>query len=422
MISGESELHWSRPALMYLYMREFTLKEATPYPMSWFQQKGIELKHDWVSAIQRDQKYVHLASGDTLSYDRLLLALGSEPKPLQLSSDHCPDLPHPRIFGMYGLNDLERLQKLTPHLKRVTIVGSGLIGVELAEMMLHEGVTVDLISRSPAFSSHLLAPEEAQLITDRLRKAGVRLWLEEEINEIIDLTSQEETQRSKGQLRVSLKGGAQLESDLLLIAIGVTPAISKLKGIEDLCDRGLQIDECMKTRDPHLFAAGDCAERRHPLPPSSWRSISGSWYEAQMMGREAAYHIFKSLGGSRANEASTKPVFAPSPWYQSSSFLGIEYHEYGTCFSMDHSIPQDTSSLFWSSSDRICTLRVWHHNERVIGICCLGLRLYQPVCARWIKEFHGLKEVVSTLLDARFEPEFDHDLTHARDFLQDLIS
>ena len=392
---------------MYLYMDELTLNEVTPYSEDWFTRRRLTLVYDWVTDINREQCQVNLLKGAPIHYERLLIATGGTPRELPLPF---PLSDHSRLLTLYSLEDLQRLQELaTPH-QNVVIIGAGLIGIEWSEIMIKKGLGVHLVSLHSSVSAHILASEEAEKITNYLNQAGVKLCLNDEVCALV---------QEEHRLKVTLGSGMKLVADWVGVAIGTVPNIKTLRGVEELASTGIIVDETLTTADPYIFAAGDCAERMTPLPPWAHRSMSGTWYEAKAMGREAAHSIATSLSTVLPTSISVKA--SPQVWFNSAKFFDVEYQEYGltpnALTSHDH-----LTSLYWADPDQLKTVRLWFNDNHLVGICSLGVRLDHLVCELWIQKRVPREHVIDELLQARFETEFEHFLAKAKRRFKDLIS
>ena len=112
MISRESKLHWSRPALMYVYMGELSEQDIIPYPESWFLGKKIDLRLGNVLSINREKKTLTFDDQSTLSYDALLIATGSQPRSLEGVSFELDG-----VMGLYHLQDLAYLNGVSEQIQ-----------------------------------------------------------------------------------------------------------------------------------------------------------------------------------------------------------------------------------------------------------------------------------------------------------------
>lgn len=426
MISRESKLHWSRPALMYLYMRELRDQDVIPYPESWFAQKRIDLRQGNVVSIDKEAKLVVFDDQSTLTYDALLLAMGSEPRQLAKIDHQLPG-----VMGLYHLKDLAYLEKISDQVQRALIVGGGLIGVEFAEMLIHRGIEVDLVTQDALFAAHILPQEEAKLVTDHLAEHGVNLYLSDTVDDVL-MAETDQVEVNALRKQVLLKSGTSLNPDLIGVAIGVRPATQEILGIDDLVNIGVRVDLQLRSADPYIFAAGDCAERIlvSSLQPQSVDStippqeedrglLSGTWYEARSMGQTVGKSMVSAVSGIAMKEAGSVPsIYDPQPpaWFNSAKFFDIEHQVYGEVplINSKKSSQEEVESLLWIDEDRSKSLRLVYKNNIITGFCTLGLRLREEHCLQWIRDKKSLDEVLLVLQEIGFDAEFDSSLRKAQ--------
>ncbi|MFO1527267.1 MAG: FAD-dependent oxidoreductase, partial [Turneriella sp.] len=142
LISDEGEYFFSRPALMYVFMRQMQLKDTQPYEKSFWKKKKIELKRGTVTRIESSARLLHFSDRSTISYDRLVIATGSEPNKFGWPGQNLPG-----VQGFYSLQDLSSLERDVADVRHAVIVGGGLIGVEVAEMLHARGIAVTFLVR-----------------------------------------------------------------------------------------------------------------------------------------------------------------------------------------------------------------------------------------------------------------------------------
>src|SRR5690606_36982357 len=131
VVSGESDFFYSRTALMYIYMGHMKYEHTKPYE-DWFWKKNkIDLVRDWVEEVDGTQQILQLRSGKSLPYDTLIIATGSKPNSFQI-----PGIDAQGVQSLVSLQDLALMESNTKNIREAVIVGGGLIGVEMAEMLL----------------------------------------------------------------------------------------------------------------------------------------------------------------------------------------------------------------------------------------------------------------------------------------------
>ena len=154
IVSAETDYFFSRTALMYVYMGHMKFEHTKPYE-NWFWKKNrIELVKGFVKNIESNSKKLHFSDGRILSYDKLIIATGSKPNKFGWPGQDLDG-----VMGMYHKQDLDNLEKFAPNNKvcnRAVIVGGGLIGIELAEMLHSRHIPVTFLVRESSFWNGVL--------------------------------------------------------------------------------------------------------------------------------------------------------------------------------------------------------------------------------------------------------------------------
>lgn len=380
VISAESDHFFSRTALMYLYMGHMAYSNIKPYE-DWFWPKNrIDLVRDRVTKVDTAQKKLLLQEKGEMAYDILLIASGSTPR-----RGGWPGEEAHNVQGLYSLQDLDRMEENTKTIERGVIIGGGLIGVEMAEMLHSRDIPVSLIVREKEYWSNVLPAEEAAVISKHLRKHGVDLQLESELEEILP----DEKGKAKA---IRLKGGKKIDCQFVGITIGVVPNIAFLEGSGIETNRGILVDPYFRTNLPDVYAIGDCAEYRHPVPGR--KNLEQIWYTGRIHGETVAATI-----------CGNPLAYKPGPWFNSAKFFDIEYQVYGEVPAR----PEDkTEVLFWQHPEKEHTIRIaWDKSSGMVkGFSLLGIRYRHEVCAQWIKTKAHIETVLPELGRANFDPEF----------------
>lgn len=377
MISGESTYHYSRPALMYIYMGHMRYKETKPYEDSFWEEERIDLVRAWVAGIDTEAKRLEFADGDGLDYDRLLIATGAQPNKFGWKGQ---DLG--RVQGFYSLMDLKKLYESSEGAERGVIVGGGLIGLEMAEMLHSRGIAVTLLVRESSYWNNILPDEESAMITDEIRSVGMDLRLSHELEEIVDGGAGE-------AVAVLTNGGERIDCQVVGLTAGVGPnkAIAEASGIP--CGRGVLVDWSLASQAPDVWAAGDCAELVND--GEARNTIQQVWYTGRSQGRLAA----ESLAGEDV-------TYDPGIWFNSAKFLDIEYQTYGQ---VGFHLPGE-EHIVWQDKAAKKLFRIVHIGGRLVGINALGMRWRHRIAEAWLREERDVAYVLAHLEDAGFEPEF----------------
>jgi len=382
IISGESEYFFSRTALMYIYMGHMEFKHIQPYE-DWFWDKNrLELKYGWVTSIDFRNKAVSIGKEETLSYDQLVIATGSKPNKFGWPGQDLIG-----VQGLYSKQDLELMQKTTESgVGRAVIVGGGLIGIEMAEMLAYKKIPVTFLVREKSFWRNVLPKEESELVGRHMKEHHIDLRFEEEIDEILGNQNAKVT-------AVRTKSGEVIDCQFVGLTAGVSPNIDFLKDSELEVNRGVKVDLGFRTNIPDVYSIGDCAEFLEK-PAIDRKNIEQVWYTGRMHG-ETLGHIL----------AGKKIDYKPGVWFNSAKFLDIEYQTYGTLPSRW----DDTEfhSFYWEhSSGKIAFRMLMDYQKKIIAVNNFGFRLRHEFFDKAISESWSGAKVISNLKKANFDPEF----------------
>jgi NADPH-dependent 2,4-dienoyl-CoA reductase/sulfur reductase-like enzyme len=389
VISSETEHFFSRTALMYIYMGHMQFEHTKPYEDFFWQKNNIELLFDHVDSIDFDQHTLTCRSGSTLQYDKLILAVGSVPNKFGWDGQDLDG-----VQGLYSYQDLELLEKnthapFTPQKRRMVtravIVGGGLIGVELAEMLHTRDIDVTFLVREDRFWGNVLPKEEGELVSRHLREHHVDLRFNTELDAILA--------DAQGRARaVRTKDGEEIECQLVGLTAGVRPNIDFLKDLPIETDRGILVNEYLETSQPDVFAIGDCAQFR--TPPKGRRPIEQVWYTGRMMGDVVALTI-----------TGIRTPYEPGHWFNSAKFFDIEYQTYGR---VNADPGEHEETFYWEHPDGKIGLKLVFEPElgALIGVNSFGMRLRHEVLNKWLDDEARITDVIEHLSDANFDAEF----------------
>jgi len=376
VISGESKYHYARPALMYVFMGHMRYADTKPFEDSFWPERAIDLVRGWVVGIDTEKKELALHGQGPIHYDKLLIATGSTPNRFGWPGQDLEG-----VQGLWGLYDLKRLYETVERTRRAVIVGGGLIGIELAEMLHSRGVHVDFLVRERSYWDNVLPPEESAMVNELIREAGIGLHLESELEEIVD----------DGEGRccaVRTREGNRMECELVGLTAGVRPNTELLRNTAIETGRGVLVDWSLRTSTPDVYAAGDCAEL--VTPEGERNVIQQVWYTGKMQGQLVADVI---CGDER--------LYEPGVWFNSAKFLDLEYQTYGR---VNMHVPGE-ENLFWRHPTERMSLRLVHDKGVLIGLNLMGMRFRHEVCERWLVEERSVEHVLEHLEEAHFDPE-----------------
>ncbi|HET8580312.1 MAG TPA: FAD-dependent oxidoreductase, partial [Nitrospiraceae bacterium] len=234
-----------------------------------------------VTRVQTSERSVELEGGARVPYDVLLLAPGSFPLTVHW--------PGGQVSGVATLRTWEDarglIRRITETERPIVLVGGGVLGLIVAEGIRHRGRPVVLLEREPRLWAPVLDEASSELIRQALTQAGIEVFLGEEVVEVHGTNG-----RVAGVLTSK---GKRLDTELVVVAIGVRPDIGFLQGSGIRTDRGILIDHEFRTNIREVFAAGDAAQAYDPV--SGLFHVATNWNNAVEQGKLAG--AFMAGGG-----------------------------------------------------------------------------------------------------------------------------
>ncbi len=390
VISYEHEHPFSRVSLMYLLCGQLSLKDTEFYDRDLYTRMRFTRVKDLVTAVNPTARTLTLKSGASLTYDRLLLAIGSKARRLTWPGAY----DQPGVHHFVSLRDYEALNAAAKPGMTVAVIGGGLIGVESAEVLHLRGLKTHFLIREPWYFPVALDEKEADVVAVHIRHHGVDCRTN---------TPVDSYERRGGKLVLKLPG-EELAVDLVVGAIGVVPNTDFLK------DSGIALhpqtggievgDNLESTTAPGVYAAGDCA---NVTWPDGARRPEQIWYTSRDQGRAAARAM---LGDTVTYRRGT--------WYNSAKFFDIEYTTAGYipfAKANKHAGDPPPGEGRWQTwyqqlPGQAVTQRIVVKDGLIKGFNGLGTRWDHQVFLRWIHERRSLEWVLARLPEAQFDEEF----------------
>ncbi|MEM9495885.1 MAG: FAD-dependent oxidoreductase [Pseudomonadota bacterium] len=296
LVSDEAYPPYQRPPLSKAYMKgDMEEERLFLRPHDWYAQQSVDMKLG-VRALSIDSavKSVALAGGDTIAYEKLVIATGSRPRPVPIKGADAD--------GVFDLRTLDDVKRIRPHMRegrRIVIVGAGYIGLEAAAVARQMGLEATVIELADRVLARVTSPLISAFFEKVHKDAGVKIVTGAGVSEF----------RSEGGVfqAALLDNGDECAADIALVGIGILPNEELAKEAGVVCDNGIVVDEDARTSDPDVFAVGDCTTR--PLVHYGRRGRLESVHNAIEQGKLAAAAI---LGKPRPAEEA--------PWFWSDQF------------------------------------------------------------------------------------------------------
>ena len=380
IISSESEFFFSRTALMYVFMGHMKFEHIQPYENSFWKKNKIDLKTGIVQFVDTNAKKVILDDKSSIDYDKLVIATGSKSNKFGWKGQDLEG-----VLGLYHKQDLEKLELLAPNCKRAVVVGGGLIGIELVEMLLSRNISVTFLVREKSFWDSILPLGESQMINKHILEHHVDLRLDTNLDEIIE--------DQNGQVKaIKTDKGDIIECSIVGLAVGVSPNIDFLKDSNIEIGRGVKVNRFLETNIKDVYAIGDCAEQNEAI--GLRRPIEAVWYTGRMMGEVLAQSI-----------CGNPMEYNPGHWFNSAKFFDIEYQTYGWVFAKPL---ENEEQFYWEHSlgKKAITISFDKNSETFLGINTFGIRMRHDFFDKVLTEKKSVQYVIENLKDANFDPEF----------------
>ncbi|MEQ1532924.1 MAG: FAD-dependent oxidoreductase [Sideroxydans sp.] len=316
LVSRDSGDYYSKPMLSNAFAQK---KDATSLVLTAASEMAKQLDiqlitHTEVNAIHRADKKLETTIG-ALHYDKLVLALGADPIRIPLQGDAANE-----VMSVNDLADYAKLREALDGVKSIAIMGGGLIGCEFANDWAAAGYTVTVIDPG-AYPLASLMPEQAgtQLLQP-LAQLGVTWRFG---------TSIQRMDKAASGCTLSLADGGSLNADLVISAVGLRPRTQLAKDAELAINRGIVVDEHLRSNDASIFALGDCAEIQGKVQPFVLPIMHAGRALARVLNGEEAKVQFPAMPvvvKTPAHPVAVAPVArdAVGAWKQLASGEGVK--------------------------------------------------------------------------------------------------
>jgi nitrite reductase (NADH) large subunit len=295
VVGAEPEPAYNRVLLSALLAEDVTRGDVELKPRAWYAAHGIDLRTGvTVTALDTRTRTAELDSGETLAFDRLILATGSDPIRLPMPGGDLPG-----VMTFRDLRDIAVMDEAIRKHRSVAVIGGGLLGIEAAYGIAKRGGKVTLVHVMDCLMERQLDPQAAAILKRQLERKGIKVLLKR------STVAVEGSAVAEG---LRFADGSLLAADIVIFAVGIRPSIALAKAAGLAVNRGILVDDGMMTDAPGIYAIGECAEHRG----TAYGLVEPAYAQAETLARRLAGEpaIFDGMVPSTNLKVSGVPVFS----------------------------------------------------------------------------------------------------------------
>jgi len=294
LIGDEAHAPYTRPPLSKaLLLGEMSVEQLALRNPQALEKKRIDLlTNTRVTAIDRASRTLHFADGRVQGYAKLALATGSRARELPIEGV--------QLGGVHRLRTLDDVLAIQEELycaRRITVIGGGFIGLEMASVARKLGKEVVVLEAEDRLMARVVAPPVSDYFFALHRQKDVDIRLNAKAQAFSG---------SEGRVtHVTLQDGERLETDLIVLGVGIVPNAELAEAAGLACDRGIVVDACGRTADPYVVACGDCTAT---LTDGGLRRL------------ESVQNAVEQAKAAAAALMGLEKPFVAAPWFWSDQF------------------------------------------------------------------------------------------------------
>lgn len=250
VFSAEPRVNYSRLMLSPVLSGEKSYEDIIIHDDDWYARQGVKLrKAAKVTAIDRTAKTVACEDGDVVSYDKLVIATGSNPVIIPI-----PGYDLDGVLTYRDLDDVERMIDVSRSKGRAVVIGGGLLGLEAAAGLKMRGMDVTVLHLMPTVMERQLDAAAGLLLQKAFEERGITVMTAANTRQILG---------HEGRVTgVELDDGTRLEARMVVMAAGIRPSTDLARRAGLSTNHGIVVADSMLTSDASVFALGECAEHR----------------------------------------------------------------------------------------------------------------------------------------------------------------
>ena len=295
LIGDEPYLPYQRPPLSKKFLAgDMPAERLYVKPASFYEEANVELHLNMrITAIDREAKQLDTEAGESIAYDRLVLALGSHARRLPIEGAALPG-----VHYLRSIADVEGIRHDLEPGRRLVVIGAGYIGLEVAAVARQAGLDVTVIEIADRVMSRVVSPEISDFYQIEHTEQGVRFRLS---------TAVDSLQGKKRVKSVTTSEGEEIPADLVVIGVGIVPNTQLAADAGLAVDDGIVVDDHCRTNDPDIFAVGDCTV--HP----------NAIYNKQLR-LESVHNALEQAKTAAANICGNDTTYSQVPWFWSDQY------------------------------------------------------------------------------------------------------
>jgi len=250
VFGDEPHPNYNRIMLSPVLAGEQTIHDIVLNSREWYEQNNITLHAGKrINRIDRVRRFVYAEDGTSADYDRLLIATGSTPFMLPI-----PGKDLDGVIGFRDIKDVDAMIAASSRYKKAVVIGGGLLGLEAANGLKIRGMDVTVVHKNAWLMERQLDPTAGRMLQKSLESKGLNFLLDKDT---VGLGGKWGRVKS-----IKFKDGEELETDLVVMAVGIRPNYSLAESAGIHCNRGIVVNDTMQTFDPRIYAVGECVAHR----------------------------------------------------------------------------------------------------------------------------------------------------------------
>ncbi|MDH4457183.1 MAG: FAD-dependent oxidoreductase [Nevskia sp.] len=337
VFGAEPHGNYNRILLSPVLAGEKRFEDIVTHDRAWYAKHGILLyTGNPVIAIDRARRVVTALDGLQVPYDRLLIATGSKPFIIPVPGHQLPG-----VIAFRDIHDVEAMLDAARSHRHAVVIGGGLLGLEAANGLLRQGMTVTVVHVMDRLMERQLDQSAAKLLKAALEQRGMRFLLEADTAEIIG---------DGRATAVRFKDGSEVTADLVVMAVGIRPNVDLARAAGLHVERAIVVDDNLQTvTDPRVYAVGECVQHRKQV----YGLVAPLWEQARVCAAHLAGFGHRRYGGS---VTATRLKVTGIDLYSAGDFIG------GT----------DSEDLVLRDRARGVYKRLVLRGNRIIGVVLYG--------------------------------------------------